>query len=288
MIEKKKKIFNGAKVINEKYGHLIPYDLIEVPLEHRHNKDNIHSLRCFKKIYQRDKERNKLLDLPKVRCKKHVEKGYLFCKFHGGRKNDVITYDKDGEIKNQKIQIYKNVYNLELGTLIETFINDPGILDLKPELGALRGIMINYIKQASKEPDVTSKREALNFIREILYDDEMKEDTKFNKISEMINNFLTITSPEFIDRVNKTVDVLGKTIERIRKYETKDDFLMSPEGLKLMLRALVDLLDDSIENVDVKKKIVEGLYNLSTQTKGDISSYKRTKYVDAEVIDEKK
>ena len=282
---KKIKIPNNSKVIHKMFDHLIPYDIIEVPVEHRQKKENPHSLRCFKHIYEKDKEGNKLKDLPKRRCRNKVVKGYLFCKYHGGKEN-TLTLHKNGELcKSETAKIYKDVFNPDLGDLMVTFLNDPNMLDLKPELAGLRTILNNYIKILTEEPKATTINGVNSFIQDTLYDEELTGPEKYREIIDCVMKQQTLTNGNAIDRIIKCVDMVGKTIERINKLEVKSDYMLTPDGLKVILRTVVNLIKRNITNEDILEQIKDGMLKMSVETKGDLSKYKNKEaMIDAEIV----
>ncbi len=286
--ENKKVIPSNWKRVYKKFSHLIPYKHIEVPREHRSDLKNIHSLRCFKMIWQRDEKDNKLFNEPKVRCKLPVVEGYLYCRKHGRYKMPLIKPDeKMNELSTASI--YRDVYDAEMGDLLTAFLNDPQMLDLKPELANLRLILNNYIKKLLEKPRAGSRNDFMSQVREIIMEEDKDDNWRFEKITELTESLSTITNGKAIDRINRCVENIGKTIERIRKIEEKDDFLLTPAGMKIFLRAMVDLMNESITDKELKKRITEGLLTLSIETKGDVSLYqtiRNSKVVDAEVVEQ--
>lgn len=284
MAKKKKDVAIPSKKeeVEKRFGYLKGYKFIEVPKEHRYKKDSVHSLRCFKKVWQRDEEGNVDKSLPKRRCKKHVVEGYLYCENHGGKKNLPVPIDLE---KKTTAQIYKKVYDADMGDLLECFLNDPKLLDLKPDLANLRVILNNYIKKLLEPPKYGTVQHFMNQVREILIEEEKTEDWKYKKIVELVESQNSIHNGKAIDRINRCVENIGKQIERIHKYETNEDFLLTPDGIKILLRAMVELMDSNIADGDVKKKIRDGLLMLSVETKGDISRYQSKDIIDAETVD---
>lgn len=279
---KSEMIPSNSKTVKERFGHLIPFDIVEVPIEHRKNPKNPHSLRCFRKIYQRDLEKNKLKDLPKVRCKKHVVAGYLYCKYHGGRQNLPAVIDK-----KTTAQIYRQVYDAEMGDLLECFMNDPKLLDLKPDLANLRLILNNYIKKILEKPTVSNIAEFNVQATNIVLSEDMGPVEKYNAIVKMVESINSITNGRCIDRINRCVEQLGKIVDRIHKFETNENFLMTPDGLKLFLRALTEVLDKNIGDDALKKLIRQELLTISVETNGDVTKYNfrdKGKAVDAEIV----
>lgn len=284
--DKKILIPSDKNEVKKRFGHLIPFKAIEIPEEHRHRKNSPHSLKCFKKIHQRDESGNKDKSLPKRRCKRHVVEGYLYCSKHGGKVNLPVPIDKENSMTIARA--YKNVYDADMGDLLESFLNDPQLLDLKPDLASLRTILHNYIKKLMEKPRYGTIANFMRQVRETLMEEEKTEDWKYNKIVELVESLNSITSGKSIDRISRLVENIGKTVERIHKFETDENFLLTPDGIKILLRAMVDLLDSNITDDDTKKKIRDGLLTLSVETKGDISRYTSTEkgtVTDAEIIE---
>lgn len=276
------------KIIYQKYGHLIPYKYVEIPVKHRFNKKNPHSLRCFKMKYQKDKDGNKLLELPKVRCKKHVVEGYLYCRYHGGKQyveSDHLPALAEKNEMSTTARAYKEIYSADLGDLLEKFMNDPNMLDLKPELANMRLILNNYIKKLVERPMASSRNDFMSQLRDIFAQDEVTDDWRFERIMELAESMSTITNGRCIDRINRCIESVGRTVERIHKYEQRGDFVLTPEGLKVMLRAISELLDKSIKDVTLKTEIKKNLLTLSIETKGDVSKYDDVKNITKEVIE---
>lgn len=284
MKDKSEQIPRNVDVLKKMFGHLIPFDVVEVPIEHRKNKKNPHSLRCFKMRFQKDLEGNRLKDLPRVRCKNHVEKGYLFCKWHGG----VVKRNLPAVVEIEKrsiTQVYRQIYDAEMGDLLESFLNDPKILDLKPDLANLRLILNNYIKKLLEPPTAHGVRDFMHKVGTIIIDDDLSEEKKFDKIAKMVESVNTLTNGRCIDRINRCVEQIGKIVDRIHKAETNENFLMTPDGLKLFLRALTEVLDKNIGDDAIKKLIRQELLTVSVETKGDVTRYNfRENPVDAEIV----
>lgn len=285
-IDKAELIPTNRDAVRKHFAHLMPFDAVVVPMEHRSSKKNPHSLRCFRMIYQRDLEGNKLKELPRVRCKKKVVYGYLYCRHHGGRSNLPVPVDYD---KKSTAQIYRQLYDAEMGDLLECFLNDPKLLDLKPDLASLRLIMNNYIKKLLEKPTVHGVRDFNIQAMNVLTSDEMSEEQKFNAMVKMVESINTITNGRCIDRINRCIEQIGKIVERIHKYETSENFLMTPEGMKLFLRAMIEVLDKNIGDDKIKKLIRQELLTISVETRGDVTKYsfrENPVIIDAKVVEQ--
>jgi len=279
--------------VKKLFGHLIPYNFIEIPKEHRWRPNRPHSLRCFKKVWQRDEEHNPIKTLPRVRCKRHVAEGYLYCTKHGGNYKNLPAPMDDDKKSSSVAMSYKKIYDAELSDLLETFLNDPNILDLKPDLANLRVVLNAYIKKIVEKPH---RGTVLNFttrVREVLMEEEKSEEWKYNKIIEIVEGMNSLTSGKCIDRIYRCVDHIGRLIERIHKVETNNSFMLTPDGVKVILRAIVDILNTNIEDKTLIGSIREQLLSLSIETQGELSRYgevkqKPVKYdAEAEIVENK-
>ena len=254
------------KKIHDKYGHLINYKDIDVPEEHRFNKTAVHSLRCFKKIYQRDSEGNKNKDLPKRRCKKHVIPGYLYCACHGGKKSEIVHSKEGLPSTRTALKEYRKIYDDKLGSTLEIFMNDPDMIDVKPELAQLRTIMKNYIETFAKGVKKESKRSCMGVIEGIIYDEETNRVEKYDTIEEIILNQQTLHNGAVVDRIIRLTKAISDVILQITKIEQSKNFALSPAGLKRFLRILADIHKKVITNEDELESIRKMMMEASIET----------------------
>ena len=103
-------------------------------------------LRCFKKVFIRDDYGNTIEHVPKVRCKNPVIKKSLFCKKHGGGNSNALVNGKRSLTKN----LYRGAFQSDLSDLFDKFLNDPAILDIRPELAALRTCFVKWVTELEK------------------------------------------------------------------------------------------------------------------------------------------
>lgn len=258
-----------------KYGDLIGLDTKEIPEKHQSGNGG---LRCFKRIRPRDRDGNKIKDAKKARCGNTTAKGSLYCRHHGGNNSKALT---TGKRRSETLELYKGSYDNKLGDLLQAFMDDPGILDLKTELATTRLVLKNYIeKLASGEPDVSPKK-LCRYINNVMNTDEFSQLEKFLAVKEIVDSQSSLTDGASIDRINRTVDSIGKTVERIRKTETKEDFMLTPEGLKVLIRGIVEIINTSVEDRAILDVIKKGLLEVSLNTGGDLSKYGKD-IIDAE------
>jgi len=252
------------KKLYEEYGYLIAVDKKDIPLEHR---TKFGSLRCFKKIFQRDSHGNKLLEEPKQRCKYKACKGSLFCKKHGGANNYSVT---SGVAMSKELALYKKSFGTKLGAMLTKFVDDPEIMSHKKELATLRVIMLKYISSFSENKPVANAKKLIKIIAGIC-DYDMTDGEKFKLIYDVCMNEKTIIDGEVVDRIGRLVDGIGKSIERIDKVERKSEFMLTPEGLKIFLRSITDLLKKRITDDNLLRDIRNDLMMLNVRTRGEIS-----------------
>lgn len=252
----KKKERRMKKSKQEKYGELIGVPTEELPLEHRATKGG---LRCFKKKFTRVNG-NVQKDLPKSRCGNSTAKGSLYCTRHGGGNKNSLVHGKRSTV------LFKNAYSSNLGAIFDSFLKDPNILDHKRELATLRTLLISYIDKYKDNEPIKNPRKLVKLMTKVLESDHMSEHEQYYAVKEIVDNETELLDGPVIDRIAKLVDSIGKGIDRIEKIERKSDFVLTPEGFKLVMNQFSVLLNDVVKDKEVLKTIYEGLCNLHTAT----------------------
>jgi hypothetical protein len=165
--------------------------------------------------------------------------------------------------------------------LMGTFINDPKILDQKAELVTLRSLLHNYIRKIQEgETKPKNTKKMLRLIERTMANEEMTDVDKLLTIKEITDSIRSLDDGQVIDRVNRCVEAIGKCIDRIHKVETKDNFMLTPEGLKILLRGMMDVLRENVRNEDMLQEISQALLTINIKTGGDLTRYGEV--VDAE------
>jgi hypothetical protein len=265
--KKRKNLYN-------KYGYLIGADTEDIPEKHRCVTGG---LRCFRRVVRRDEHGNKDPVGRRKRCGKACSKGSLYCGSHGGGNSKALVR---GTRTTATLDAYKGVHTAELQDLMGTFIDDPKILDQKAELVTLRAILHNYIAEIEKgRKQPKNAKKMLSIIGATLENEEMTDVDRLLTIKEVTDSMRALDDGAVIDRINRCIDTIGKTIDRIHKVETKDNFMLTPEGLKILLRGILDVLRDIVAE-DVLQQIRGSLMNISIKTGGDLTKYDQI--VDAE------
>lgn len=254
-IEKKKR-----KFLYKKYGDLINKDPVEIPTEHRCKLNG--GLRCFRR-YEKIKEN----DVKKFRCGNPASSGSLFCKRHGGGNTKAVT---TGTFSTTAI-MYAGVHKNELKDILLSFLNDPCILDLKPELANARTLLRTYIEKLSNAKPKNPNRFVM-IIKNILDDKDTTSMDKYMAIKILVEEQASLMDGRAIDRINRTIETIGRTVDRINKSVNKNDFVLTPDGLKIILRAIVEIIKSFVIDKDIQTRIREELLKISTLTKGDLSS----------------
>jgi hypothetical protein len=248
----------------KKYGWLIDMPASELPAEHKANLGG--GLRCFRTVYARDSNGNKTKE--KKRCGKPAVKGSLFCQKHGGANTNALVHGKTAD----KMQMYRNTYSNELGDVLHAFMTDPDIIDMKPELATLRTVLNNYIAMLARAEPKSPKRMCKIF-KIILENEDSTALEKYQAVKSVIEEQTGLTDGRAIDRINRTVDTIGKTIERMNRIANKDQFIFTPDGYRLLLRAVVDVIRNVVQDIELQKRIKQELLNISTMTGGELVNY---------------
>jgi phenylalanyl-tRNA synthetase beta subunit len=81
-----------------------------------------------------------------------------------------------------------------------------------------------------------------------------------------VDNETSLTDGQVIDRISRLVDSIGKSIERIDKVERKSDFFLTPDGFKIILRTIVELIGLHVKDTEVQSAIRRGLMEASVKT----------------------
>jgi hypothetical protein len=145
----------------------------------------------------------------------------------------------------------------------------------------VRAVLHNYLTKITEgEKHPKNAKKMLGVIERTLYNEDMTDIDKLLTIKEVCDSIRALDDGQVIDRMNRCVETIGKTIDRIYKIETKDNFMLTPEGLKILLRGVLDVLRESVDNEDTLKQIRDSLFKLSVKTGGDLTKYDQI--VDAE------
>jgi len=225
-------------------------------------------LKCFGRVYNRDDFGNKIIQGGKRRCRNPAVKGSFFCKKCGGGNSNALIHGK----RAISGSLYRGAFQSELGDLFNRFVNDPSILDLTPELAALKTCFTVYLKNLSQPKNKVSSKKLLTRIGKVMKDEDLENSEKFVKINEICMSVNSITDGENIDRLVRIIDVISKVIDRINRLQNRSDLILTPDGLKILFRCIVDILKENIEE-GVLKKIKGAMMTISVRTQGDLTKY---------------
>ena len=256
----KKKEYKNRKRIYDKYGHLIGLESDSIPERHR---ASVGGLRCFRKVYQY-KNKNKQTDLPKVRCGNVCAAGSLYCARHGGSNRNALVHGKRAEV------LYNNAYSTDLGDVFNAFLTDPNILDHKRELATLRTILVGFVEKFKDNKPTKNPRKIVKLMKRVIESDHMSETEQYYAIKEIVENETSLLDVGAIMTINKIIDNIRKSIESIDKIERKSDFMLTPEGMKIILNGFSKLLNDKIKDPEILKEIYQGLLNVHVTTAGEV------------------
>ena len=225
---------------------------------------NGRGLRCFRMRWVRDENRKKTGE--KVRCKNPCVKGSLFCKRHRGANSFALVHGKQSSE-----HIYKGAFQTNTSLLFDAFLRDPAITDLKPELAALKTALNNYMSRLSHGVPRKSK-ELLHIMKETIMDPGLPSYEKVRAIVELCSIQGCLTDGESLDRMARLIESIGRLTERIRRIQARDEFMLTPDGIKILFRCLIDVIKKHVpeDKIDGMKK---DLLDISIRTKGDLRLY---------------
>lgn len=284
-LRKNKDSAGKSNYLYENYGYLYELEPRLIPEEHKVTGRS--ALRCFAIINRRDAEGNKIKGTKK-RCGQMAYKGSFYCRKHGGSGSKAIVHGKQ---QNPIAALYRGNMGAKLGNFVDVFMQDETILDLKPELAAVRTVLANYINKLS-HGDCDSRKKMLSMVRQVVNDDSLEMSEQYEIVMDIFSKQATLANPDVVERISRTVETLSRIVERIRKFETQDDFMLTPDGLKIMLRSFVEVLNNNIkkkmDNKEAEKllqSIKNDLYSISLQMNGQ-NIPKGQRIQDAEIIEE--
>lgn len=224
-------------------------------------------LRCFGKVYERDEHGNKNIDIPKRRCGNPSVKGSFYCKKCGGGNSHALINNK-----SSTGSLYRGAFNNQLGSLFDAFLTDPAVLDIIPELTALRLAYRKFLENVSSGKPKTPPRKLMKIVRSISKDFKLSDEDKFIYIKDLCSREMSLSDPNSIVLMKNVTETIGNTVERIYKIQSKDDFLLTQDGLKILLRCIIDILKKNV-NKEVLDKVKQELLEVSIRTKGDLRKY---------------
>jgi len=235
-------------------------------------------LRCFRNVYMRDDFGNKIPDSPKIRCGSPAIKGSFYCKKHGGGNTNALVHGK----RALSSSLYRGAFQSNLGTLFDQFLNDPMVNDLRPELATLRTVLIKFIHSLNNTEKIDSPKKKLKIMRTIIQDQTLNPEEKFIQMKEFCNRQSLLTDTESVDKIGYLCDTIAKITERMARIQNKEQFTLTPDGLKLLLRCIVELITKYVPANQIEE-IKRELVQLSVRTHGDLKNIKS-----AEIVQEEK
>lgn len=259
-----KKERERRKRLYEKYGHLIGSETKDIPERHRAKSGG---LRCFKRVQERDDNGNKIKDGERTRCGNPCSRGSLYCRHHGGANSKALV---SGKFTNRILDKYKKSFGTKLGSVMEAFISDPDMMSHKNELATLRTILLEYIKKYSTNKPSGSKKEFVRLAASVIEADHLDTADKYAMLCDLVYNEKTITDDDVVDRIGNLIDKIGKGIERIDRLERKADYFLTPEGLKTIIRSVVETIRLNVEDPDKLAAIRTAILEIHTKTNGEI------------------
>jgi len=270
--------------IHKTYGHLLDLPANCLPVEHKASLGG--GLRCFSLSYKRDQAGNKIkIDdkYKRQRCGNPVVKGSFYCKKHKGGNNNALIH---GKSRNPIVSMYRTTHDIEFADLLEVYLNDEIILDIKPELASLRVALQQYMKKlVDAKPQ--NLKEWLGRVEKLVTDEAMNKHEKFTALYAHFNSVDSMTNGNSLDRLARLVDTVSKVILRLQTAANQEQYILTPDGLKMFLRAIVDIVNNTIDDTETKTKVKNALAEVRLATKGNIGNYggyKRDSIKDAKFI----
>jgi hypothetical protein len=224
-------------------------------------------LRCYRNVYMRDDFGNKIPDSPKMRCGNPAIKGSFYCKKHGGGNSNALVHGKRALTSS----LYRGAFQANLGTLFDQFINDPMVNDLRPELATLRTVLIKFIHSLNNTEKIDSPKKKLRILKNIVNDLALNPEEKFIQVKEFCNRQSLLTDTESVDKIGYLCDTIAKITERMARIQNREQFTLTPDGLKLLLRCIVELITKYVPENQIEE-IKRELVQLSVRTQGDLKN----------------
>jgi len=135
----------------------------------------------------------------------------------------------------------------------------------------LRLLLVQYIDKFSRNKPIRNSKKLVRLIQGVLKADHLAGSAeKFFTIKEIVDNESELTDGNVIDRLSRIIENIGKAIERIERMERKSDFYMTPEGLRILLRGIIEVINTCVADDEIKKKIRQSLLNIQTKTSGSV------------------
>lgn len=238
----------------EKYKFLLNKHADQIGKKHFVNADREQGLRCFHFRREKGETGDKVL-----RCPCAVMPGSVFCREH--------DYDRSiVNVKREVPQVYKN----SLHTLFDAYLNEPTILDHKQDLAVLRTLLTGLINKLT-QPDKITIKDLLTRLKSILRSND-PDSTKYDLVMDTFYRHQDVFSDKTVKNINETVKNIGGCIERIQRAGSGDQFLMTPEGLNVFLRTLVEILKRNINDQDIMLQVQTELMTISVATKGNLQT----------------
>ena len=275
-LTKSQKQAERIRILTENHGWKLHTPPSLLPPEDRSNFGG--GLKCFRMVYDRDEKGEKLKTMH--RCGNPAAKGSFFCaKMHGGGNQYNLQHGKRSAISASM----QSAFGGQIGNLFDAYLNDPSLMDAKIILASLLTCYRQYIekvnnpKKSIKRPIALLKQ--IKWIQKSMMKSPLE---KFLMIKELCASQVTLADGEVIDRMLNISETISKIIERIDKHAGKDEFILTPEGLKIFIRCMIDIIKEYVPTAELDK-VKERILTINTRTEGDISKYEITKLKDVTV-----
>ena len=279
---------NVLNHIKEKYGYLLDLPNNCLPPEHKASLGG--GLRCFSMAWLRDKKTsNKILNKKgkgtKVRCGNPAKKGSFYCKKHGGANVNALVH---GKMRNPVMAAYRTDADIPFGNLLELYLQDETVMDIKPELASLRVALNKYVKQLVEGAPLDIQ-DFMSHTRDLM-DNELTSDVeKYFALKTLFDRVESLTNGHSLDRLARIIETISRVVERLQKAANSEQYAMTPDGFRIFLRAIVDVIQNNVTDEEALDKVKNQLMAISVNTKGRVGNYHGlSKVKDAEYTVEEK
>lgn len=275
-VSKSWKTKQKAKYLFEAYGYLLDLPNNCIPEEHK--AKGIKTIKCFGRSFVRnpktkEKQKNSKGKFKRKRCSSPCVKGTFYCHKHGGGNTHALVNNKS---RNPILSLYRKQGDPEFGDLIEAYLQDETVLDVKPELASLRAALNKYTERLVNAKPVNPKV-FVKGAKNIMEEDYLSDYEKYVALKALADSVETLTSGDSLDRLTRIVDTISRVIHRVQTAANNEQYILTPDGLKVFLRCIIDIIKEHVEDVGTVNKIKEGFLEISTITKGKLGNYHNIK-----------
>ena len=136
----------------------------------------------------------------------------------------------------------------------------------------MRMMLAEYLEELTTEKTKIGPKRLLKTIKQTMRIETMTSSEKFAAVRDICSSQSFLTDGDSMDRLSRIIGEIGKTVERMNRIQTQDNFILTPDGLKVLLRSIVDVIKGTVKNEEEIKEIREKMLELSVRTKGNFGN----------------